>query len=225
MFTQEVLPFDVPKPPSPEQIPVCLPESLSARLPRPHRPPSNVVKRPLSARDLSRHSKVTDRELDERRRSSAPTVEPIIKRPPAKNSADYDNPHNHEAVTDDRDLEDLGRLLRLKVKNQVDEGMLANKKSQATYTAPSGGGATARPTLLQKYEVPQFVKQCRRAEEAHIRNKEVEEEARPNQNEVNRIIKGVRSVVISTNTSLMCGTDLNIELKKPLLDVDGNHTE
>ena len=178
MFTQEVLPFDVPKPPSPEQIPVCLPESLSARLPRPHRPPSNVVKRPLSARDLSRHSKVTDRELDERRRSSAPSVEPIIKRPPAKTSADDDNPYNHEAVTDDRDLEDLGKLLRLKVKKQVDEGMLANKKNQATYTAPSGGGATARPTLLQKYEVPQFVKQCRRAEEAHIRNKEVEEEAR-----------------------------------------------
>ena len=51
-----------------------------------------------------------------------------------------------------------------------------------------------------------------------------EEEARPNQNEVNRIINGVRSVVITSRSSLMSGQEIEVVLVKNLLDVDGNYT-
>ena len=58
-----------------------------------------------------------------------------------------------------------------------------------------------------------------------IKIENIEEESRPNQMETLRVIKGVRSVIITTSSSLLCGSDLQVELNKPLLDVDGNYTE
>ena len=58
-----------------------------------------------------------------------------------------------------------------------------------------------------------------------IKIEKKEEEARPNQNEVNRMVNGVRSVVITSKTSLMSGQDLEVVLAQNLLDVDGNYTE
>ena len=171
MLTKEVLPFDPPpRPPSPE-FPEPSPGSLSARQPRPSRPSDDVVQRPMSARDPSRHSKLLDTTKNQTRVSSAPAVEPTISAPPVK-------PPRETTATDDRDLDDLGKILRLKVSKHVEDGEKASKKVQAAYKAPSGGGATARLTMLQKYEVPQFVKACRRAEEDLVRDKEIEAKAR-----------------------------------------------
>ena len=51
------------------------------------------------------------------------------------------------------------------------------------------------------------------------------EEPRPNQNEVLRVVKGVRSVVLTCSKSLMVGNELSIEICESLRDVDGNTTE
>ena len=51
------------------------------------------------------------------------------------------------------------------------------------------------------------------------------EEERPNQNEVQRTVHGVRSVVLTSSKSLMVGNEFEVSILKPLLDVDGNRTE
>jgi len=51
-----------------------------------------------------------------------------------------------------------------------------------------------------------------------------EEEPRPNKNEINRYVKGVRSIVITCPKALR-GSSISVRFLKPHLDVDGNKVE